>query len=94
MSGALPRGKAIKNELEGFIATTGEDHAGPMRVFLGHGTRDFLVPMRIFHETKERVEKLVGEDVFEAHEYEGMGHVTCGKEFMDMCAFLERVVPA
>jgi len=94
LSGALPRGKAIKHELDGLTAVARQGQGQVMKVFLGHGTRDFLVPMRLFAETKGRVEKLVGGDAVEAHEYEGMGHVTIGKELLDVCGFLERVVPA
>jgi hypothetical protein len=46
-----------------------------------------------YRDTKARVAHTVGEEVLETYEYEGMGHVTSGPEFMDMCAFLERVVP-
>jgi hypothetical protein len=49
--------------------------------------------MRVFRDTKERVALTVGEGFLETHEYEGMGHVTSGPEFRDMCTFLERVVP-
>ncbi len=49
--------------------------------------------MRVYRDTKARVAHTVGEAVLESHEYEGMGHVTCGPEFRDMCAFLEKVVP-
>jgi predicted esterase len=64
-----------------------------MRLFMGHGTRDMLVPMRVFRDAKSRIEKVVGGDVMECKEYEGMGHVTSGAEFRDMCGFLEKVVP-
>ena len=52
-----------------------------------------LIPMRIFRDTKMRLERIVGEGVLEPKVYEGMGRVTCGAEFRDMCSFLERVVP-
>jgi predicted esterase len=88
LSGYLPRGKKIKAGRERF-----NREENKMGVFLAHGTRDMLVPMRVFRDTKARVQRTVGEEVLEAHEYEGMGHVTCGPEFRDMCAFLEKVVP-
>jgi hypothetical protein len=50
--------------------------------------------MRVFRDTKARVAKTVGDAALEAHEYEGMGHVTSGPEFRDMCDFLEKIVPA
>ena len=49
--------------------------------------------MRIFRDTKARVIATVGEDLIEAHEYDGMGHVASGLEFRDMCTFLESVLP-
>jgi hypothetical protein len=49
--------------------------------------------MRVFRDAKSRIEKVVGGDVMECKEYEGMGHVTSGAEFRDMCGFLEKVVP-
>jgi predicted esterase len=69
--------------------------------FLAHGTKDFLIPMRFYRKTKERLGRLLGEGTdgvgdgrLECHDYEGMGHGTCGQEFLDLCGFLERVVPA
>jgi lysophospholipase-2 len=50
--------------------------------------------MRVFRDTKARVAKTVGDAALEAREYEGMGHVTSGPEFRDMCEFLEKIVPA
>ena len=49
--------------------------------------------MRVYRDTKARVAHTVGEEVLETYEYEGMGHVTSGAEFRDMCGFLEKVVP-
>jgi hypothetical protein len=50
--------------------------------------------MRIFRIAKEKVAELVGGEKLEAHEYQGMGHSTCGEEFRDLCGFLEMIVPA
>lgn len=88
LSGYLPRGKKIKAGREKFSREESKT-----KIFLAHGTKDMLVPMRVFRDTKARVQRTVGESVLEAREYQGMGHVTCGPEFMDMCAFLENVVP-
>lgn len=90
LSGYLPRGKTI---LEGRRRYQKEESGKGMRIFLAHGTRDMLVPMRVFRDTKARIVSTVGEEVLESHEYEGMGHVTSGPEFRDMYEFLERVVP-
>jgi predicted esterase len=91
LSGYLPSGKKIREGRGRFVK--GTDGKG-MQVFLGHGTKDMLVPMRVFRDTKAKVENTVGEGQVESHEYEGLGHVTSGGEFKDMCVFLERLVPA
>jgi len=90
LSGYLPRGEEIRKRRQS-CAPVGE--GAKMKVFLAHGTKDILVPMRVFRDCKARVANTVGEDVLEAHEYEGMGHSTCGAEFRDMCAFLEAIIP-
>ena len=90
LSGYLPRGAKIKAGRKSFRESEGR---GKMKIFLAHGTRDMLVPMRVFRDTKTRVEYTVGEGVLESHEYPNMGHVTCGPEFKDMCEFLERILP-
>jgi hypothetical protein len=68
--------------------------------FLAYGTREFLFPIRSYWKTKERLgQPLGGNDKgnggvrLECHEYEELGHATCGQEFLDFCGFLERVVP-
>jgi len=92
LSGYLPRGGKIKQGRERYPKS--EPGEVKMKIFLAHGTKDMLVPMRVFRDTKARVAFTVGEEkVLESHEYEGMGHVTSGPEFRDMCEFLEKVVP-
>ncbi|CAL3968183.1 unnamed protein product [Diplocarpon coronariae] len=54
---------------------------GTGKVFLAHGTRDMMVPVRMFREAKRNLG------------LKGIGHVAGGLEFRDMCAFLGRVVP-
>jgi lysophospholipase-2 len=93
LSGYLPRGKKIREGMGRFAKGARDGLGNEMKVFLAHGTRDMLIPMRVFRDTKARVEKIVGEGVVESHEYEGMGHVTSGLEFRDMCEFLEKLVP-
>jgi lysophospholipase-2 len=87
LSGYLPRGKKIREARAGYVK------GGHMKFFMAHGTRDILVPMRVFRDAKARVESTVGEGVMESHEYEGMGHVTSGVEFRDMCTYLEKILP-
>lgn len=91
LSGGLGAGKKIRETMSGFRH---ENEAQKMRVFLAHGTKDMLVPIRIYRKTLERVQNIVGNEFVEGHEYEGMGHITSGREFLDMCQFLEKIVPS
>lgn len=88
LSGYLPLKRRIQREQQAL-----GDERKDTKIFLAHGTRDKLVPVRIFRDDKLRIEKMVGEGSVEAHEYEGMGHVTSGLELRDVCSFLEGVVP-
>lgn len=92
LSGGLSHGKKIKEEMSAY-GQAASDSEHKMRAFLAHGTRDMLVPTRIYRSALERVEETVGKEYVEGHLYEGLGHSTSGKEFLDMCAFLERIVP-
>lgn len=65
-----------------------------MKILLGHGSKDMLVPMRVYRETLKRVQGIVGEEGVEGKVYEGMGHVFSGAELRDVCGFLEGVVGA
>ncbi|KAJ9640242.1 uncharacterized protein PV06_10760 [Exophiala oligosperma] len=64
------------------------------RWFYVHGTRDMLVPKRLYLQGKEELSRLVGQDRIEEHLYEGMGHSTNAAELRDLLTFLERVIPA
>ncbi|CZR58464.1 uncharacterized protein PAC_08356 [Phialocephala subalpina] len=88
LSGYLPRGKKIFEGRKKFMKDESK-----MKVLLAHGTKDMLVPMRVFRDTKARVERTIGEEALESKEYEGMGHVTSGAEFRDICTFLEKILP-
>ncbi|EPE25155.1 alpha/beta-Hydrolase [Glarea lozoyensis ATCC 20868] len=88
LSGYLPDGKVIENAMK---STEGD---GKMKLFLAHGARDMLVPMRIFRASKKRLEEILGEENLDTPTYEGMGHTSCGAELRDLCSFLEKVVPA
>lgn len=63
-----------------------------MEWFLAHGSRDQLVPKRLFVRYRDLIEGWEGKRV-EAKLYEGMGHSTVGVEVKDLCGWLERVVP-
>ena len=102
LSGYLPRGRRAwegREELrKGRVAKQGVEGEGKegeirMRVFMGHGTRDMLIPMRVFRDARERVKYTVGEENLESQEYEGLGHTASGRMFRDMCGFLENIVP-
>lgn len=113
LSGYLPRGSngsggigeaLIKGraEIEERKKNGGEKNG--MMGFLAHGSRDMLVPMRVFRDTRKRVARIMGvEEEQEGNDngdlslrvkvYEGLGHGTCGSEFKDLCEWLEVVVP-
>jgi len=88
LSGYLPLRRRVRRERENL-----EKERKEMHVFLAHGTRDTLVPMRIFRDYQIRVKGMVGDDFVEAHDYEGMGHNTSGLELRDVCVFLEKILP-
>jgi lysophospholipase-2 len=68
---------------------------GSVPVFLARGKRDMLIPKRIWNVALKRLEELgMGKDDLEVHEYEGLGHSLNGEVLRDVCAFLERYVPA
>ncbi|KAH7333369.1 Alpha/Beta hydrolase protein [Rhexocercosporidium sp. MPI-PUGE-AT-0058] len=100
LSGYLPRGRRVWDGREELRKERGKKSAGvegeggkEMRVFIGHGTKDMLVPMRVFRDARERVRYTVGEGSVDSHEYEGLGHTASGAVFRDMCGFLEKVIP-
>lgn len=88
LSGYLPLegkvGRSVAERKEGNNSTT--------KWFLAHGSRDQLVPRRMFTSYKESLEKWEVDNV-EARVYEGMPHSTIGEEIRDLCIWLERVLP-
>ena len=60
--------------------------------FLTHGSRDQLVPRRVFTRYRDKLRNWEGELV-EAHLYEGMGHSSTGAEIRDLCHWVETVLP-
>ena len=89
LSGYLPlSGKVDKKMKE--RGEKGRD-TSRTRWFLAHGSRDQLVPKRMFIRYKDKIEGWEGERA-EAKLYEGMGHSTVGAEVRDLCGWLERVV--
>ena len=57
-----------------------------------HGSRDILVPLRLFWQGKKELEKYVNPEDLEFHVYEGMGHATAPAELRDMLIWLEKVL--
>lgn len=89
LSGYLP----LEGKVGRSIAERGVRSA--TKWFLAHGSRDQLVPRRMFTSYKESLEKWevdnVEARVYEG--YEGMPHSTTGEEIRDLCTWLERVLP-
>jgi len=40
-----------------------------------------------------RLAGIVGDELVERHEYDGLGHVASGAVLRDMCTFLEKILP-
>lgn len=97
LSGYLPLERKVEEEAQRQEKELGDEEAGRKgpRWFLAHGSRDMLVPGKMFRQMVEAVKKaMAGDDgVVEEHLYEGMGHATSGAEIRDLCKYLEGVVP-
>ncbi|KAJ9650223.1 hypothetical protein H2198_010461 [Neophaeococcomyces mojaviensis] len=91
LSGYLP----LANRIAALREERGieESDKGTRPWFLAHGSRDALVPLRLFAHEKEELVKWVDEKDIEGHLYDGMAHSTSNAELRDMLAFLSRVVP-
>lgn len=62
--------------------------------FYVHGSKDILVPGKLFVQGKEELTKWIDADKdLEDHLYEGMGHNTTNKELKDMLGWLSAVLP-
>lgn len=66
---------------------------GNVPIFVARGDKDMLVPKRYLRICKEKLEQL-GATGLEVKEYEGLGHQANAPELRDLCAWLEKVVPA
>jgi predicted esterase len=72
----------------------GEEVAeGGKKWFMAHGVKDILVPIRLFAEGMQKLEKYVDKDKIEGHVYETMTHSTAPAELRDLLGFLSGVVP-
>ena len=89
MSGYLPLGRKVENAVR---ERKGKAQQSRTKWFLAHGTRDQLVPMRIFRKYRDKLVSWEGDNV-EAKAYNGMPHSTSGAEIRDLCYWLEKVLP-
>ncbi len=88
LSGYLPLAK----KAESVVVKRAKMGNSRTKWFLAHGTRDQLVPMRMFRAYREKLEAWEGGNV-EARAYEGMPHSTTGAEVRDLYSWLEKVLP-
>ncbi|KAK4941330.1 hypothetical protein LTR10_018740 [Elasticomyces elasticus] len=65
---------------------------GGKKWFYVHGTRDLLVPSRLYKQGVEELAKWVDKADIEEHLYEGMGHSTSPAELRDILGFFEKVI--
>ena len=67
---------------------------GDVPIFLVRGQKDILVPKRYLRLQLEKLKELgIRDDAIEVHEYEGLGHSLSPRELMDLCTWLEKVMP-
>ena len=88
LSGYLP----LLGKVSKIVEEKGQIGGNATKWFLAHGSKDQLVPKRVFTSYKENLEGWEGDSV-EAKIYEGMGHSTTGAEVRDLCSWLEKVLP-
>ena len=69
-----------------------EDEQSGCQWFYIHGSADALVPMKLFVQGVEDLNKYVKKDDIEGHVYDGMGHSTNNALLRDLLGFLDRVV--
>jgi lysophospholipase-2 len=68
---------------------------GQVPVFLARGSKDQMIPKRVWSQTLTRLKELgMHESDLEVHEYDGLGHSLSGPVLRDFCSFVERYVPA
>jgi predicted esterase len=67
---------------------------GDVPIFLAKGKQDQMIPKRVWEQCLKGLSMAgVEESSLMAKEYEGVGHSISGGVLMDLCQFLERVVP-
>lgn len=98
LSGSMPPGDLIEKAQE-LAKASGGTEEDTMRIFIAHGTRDQVIPIKAFITSVEGIENSSwgmsgGKERLKPHIYEGLGHESSGRELMDIYKFLEKVVPA
>ncbi|KAI1621261.1 lysophospholipase II [Exophiala viscosa] len=97
LSGYFPLSDRIESLREERSAETSDEAAVPekgvKKWFYVHGTRDMLVPSRLYSQGIEELSKWVDKADIEEHLYEGMGHSTSAAELRDLLGFFEKVIP-
>lgn len=94
LSGYFPLSDQIKRLRKETGTGTESSETGEKKWFYVHGTRDMLVPTKLYDQGKEELARWVNKDDIEEHLYPGMGHSTGAAELRDLLGFFERVIPA
>ena len=89
MCGYLPLAKRI-------VELRNERQIGESRKkwLLAHGSKDMLVPTRLFEQEKQELAKWTKPENVEDHVYQGMGHSSSPAQLRDMLIWLEKILPA
>jgi len=92
LSGYLP----LRDRIAGLRSERGvpADEKDCKQWFYVHGTKDMLVPMKLFMQGNEDLLRWVDKENIDGHVYQGMGHSTNSAELRDMLAFFEKAIPA
>ena len=69
------------------------DEKGEKKWFYVHGSKDMLVPLKLFAQGTEELCKRINKDDLDGHVYDGMGHSTDNRVLRDLLGFLSKVIP-
>jgi len=87
LSGYLPLAQTVGRVLD----AQKDLQEQPTQYLLLHGTRDQMVPRRIFSSYTSKMEEWFGVNVV-SKLYEGLGHTTSGIEVRELCEWLEKLL--
>jgi lysophospholipase-2 len=92
LSGYLP----LHNEIQSLRSKADlPEKAGDVPMFIVRGKKEMLVPKRYLRLQLEKFRELgVPDSAVEVHEYEGLGHSLSAQELLDLCIWLEKLIPA